>query len=39
VDRPDGVLVRAQLPERELSRYAPYLIADAEAPAAEAHEA
>ena len=39
VDRPDGVLVQAQLPERELSRYAPYLIADAEAPAAEAHEA
>jgi GTPase len=39
VDRPDGVLVRARLPERELSRYAPYLIADAEAPASEAHEA
>ena len=39
VDRPDGVLVRARLPERELSRYAPYLIADADAPAAEAHEA
>ena len=39
VDRADGVLVRARLPERELSRYAPYLIADAEAPAAEAHEA
>jgi GTPase len=38
-DRPDGVLVRARLPERELSRYARYLIADAEAPAAEAHEA
>jgi GTP-binding protein HflX len=38
-DRADGVLVRARLPERELSRYAPYLIADAEAPAAEAHEA
>jgi GTP-binding protein HflX len=39
VDRPDGVLVRARLPERELSRYAPYLIADADATAAEAHEA
>ncbi len=38
-DRPDGVLVRARLPESELPRYAPYLIADAEAPAAEAHEA
>ena len=30
VDRADGVLVRARLPERELPRYAPYLIADAE---------
>jgi GTPase len=39
VDRADGVLVHARLPERELSRYAPYLIAGAEAPAAEAHEA
>jgi GTPase len=39
VDRPDGVLVRARLPERELTRYAPYLIADADAPATEAHEA
>jgi len=39
VDRPDGVLVHARLPERELSRYAPYLIADADAPAAEVHEA
>jgi hypothetical protein len=38
-DRPDGVLVRARLPESELPRYAPYLIADAEAPAAGAHEA
>jgi GTPase len=37
VDRPDGVLVHARLPERELARYAPYLIADA--PVAEAHEA
>jgi GTPase len=39
VDRADGVLVHARLPERELARYAPYLIADADAPAAEAHEA
>ena len=39
VDRADGVLVRARLPERELTRYAPYLIADADAPATEAHEA
>jgi GTP-binding protein HflX len=39
VDRPDGVLVRARLPERELQRYAPYLIAGADEPAAEAHEA
>ena len=37
VDRPDGVLVHARLPERELGRYAPYLIA--EEPAAEAGEA
>jgi GTP-binding protein HflX len=39
VDRADGVLVHARLPERELSRYAPYLIAEAAAPGAEAHEA
>jgi GTP-binding protein HflX len=39
VDRADGVLVRARLPERELPRYAPYLIADAETTSAEAHEA
>jgi GTPase len=39
VDRADGVLVQAQLPERELSRYAPYLIAEAGSPAAGAHEA
>ena len=39
VDRADGVLVRARLPERELTRYAPFLIADADASAAEAHEA
>jgi GTP-binding protein HflX len=34
VDGPDGVLVHARLPERELRRFAPYLVA--EAPAAEA---
>jgi GTPase len=28
VDRPDGVLVRARLPERALRRYAPYLVAE-----------
>jgi GTP-binding protein HflX len=39
VDREDGVLVHARLPERELSRFAPYLISEAAAPAAEAHEA
>jgi GTP-binding protein HflX len=39
VDRADGVLVHARLPERELARYAPYLVAEAGAPAAEAHEA
>jgi GTP-binding protein HflX len=39
VDRPDGVLVHARLPERELARYAPYLIAEPGASAAEAHEA
>jgi GTPase len=33
-DRPDGVLVHARLPERELRRFAPYLVA--EVPAAEA---
>ncbi len=27
-DRPDGVLVRARLPERELRRFARYLVAD-----------
>ena len=33
-DRPDGVLVRARLPRRELNRFAPYLLPDArEAPA------
>jgi GTP-binding protein HflX len=39
VDREDGVLVHARLPERELSRFAPYLISEPAAPAAEAHEA
>jgi len=39
VDRADGVLVRARLPERELPRYAPYLIAGEDGPVAEAHEA
>ncbi len=40
-DRPDGVLVRARLPERELTRYAPFMIAgeDEDESAAEAHEA
>ena len=31
-DTPEGVLVRAQLPERELRRYAPFLIAGTRAP-------
>jgi GTPase len=30
VDRPDGVLVHARLPEREIARFARYLIADAD---------
>jgi GTP-binding protein HflX len=35
VDRPDGVLIRARLPRRELRRFAPYLVREArEAPAA-----
>ena len=38
-DRADGVLVRARLPERELPRYAPFLIAGEDEPTAEAHEA
>jgi GTP-binding protein HflX len=29
VDRPDGVFIRAHLPRRELSRFAPYLLAEA----------
>jgi GTPase len=41
LDRPDGVLVHARLPERELVRFAPYLIAEAgeEAPATQARKA
>jgi GTP-binding protein HflX len=31
VDRPEGVLVRARLPRGELQRWAPYLVAEAEA--------
>ena len=34
VDRPDGVLVHARLPERDLVRFAPYLVSEAEAPPA-----
>jgi GTP-binding protein HflX len=30
VDGPEGVLVRARLPRRELRRFAPFLVADAE---------
>jgi GTP-binding protein HflX len=33
-DRPEGVLVRARLPRRELRRFASYLVADAEATSA-----
>jgi GTPase len=29
IDRPDGVVVRARLPRRELRRFAPYLVRDA----------
>jgi len=32
-DLGEGVLVRARLPRRELRRFAPYLVADSEAPA------
>ena len=39
VDRADGVLVHARLPERELARFAPYLVADADAPATRARKA
>jgi GTP-binding protein HflX len=35
-DLPEGVLVRARLPQRELARFAPYLVAE---PAAEARRA
>ena len=31
VDRPEGVLVRARLPRAELRRFAPYLVAEAQA--------
>jgi hypothetical protein len=37
VDRADGVLVHARLPERELARFAPYYLADE--PAARSGEA
>ena len=37
VDREDGVLIHARLPERELARFAPYLLADE--PAARSGEA
>ena len=30
-DRPEGVFVRARLPRREVRRFAPFLIAEAEA--------
>jgi GTPase len=36
VDHPEGVLVRARLPQRELRRFAPYLVAEAAAPGGEA---
>ena len=39
VDRADGVLVHARLPERELVRFAPYLIAEADTPASQARKA
>ena len=28
-DRPDGVLIRARLPQREVRRFAPFLVAEA----------
>jgi hypothetical protein len=28
-DRPDGVFIRARLPEHELSRFAPFFVAEA----------
>ncbi len=36
VDGPDGVLVRARLPRRELRRFARFVVAEAKAPAADA---
>jgi GTPase len=36
VDHPEGVLVRARLPQRELRRFAPFLVAEAAAPGEEA---
>ena len=33
-DRPDGVLIRARLPQREVRRFAPFLVAEARAEAA-----
>jgi hypothetical protein len=30
-DRPDGVFIRARLPQRELRRFAPFLVAEARA--------
>jgi GTP-binding protein HflX len=38
VDRSDGVLVRARLPQRDLARFAPFLVS-AEPPAAQARRA
>jgi GTP-binding protein HflX len=35
-DREDGVLIRARLPQRELRRYAPFLVAEASRPSASA---
>ena len=36
-DRPDGVLIRARLPQREVRRFAPFLVAEARAEAASSH--
>ncbi len=35
-DREDGVLIRARLPQRELRRYAPFLVAEPAQPSASA---
>ncbi|HEU5213112.1 MAG TPA: GTPase HflX [Gaiellaceae bacterium] len=35
-DREDGVLIRARLPQRELRRYAPFLVAETQQPSASA---